>query len=124
MGIVDDRLAVPVRLTADPKLKEFFDTSVADLLLGTQVDTRDYILPTAAYFADSVVGDCCSCEDTVVEREKLELERMRAENRLIDLEGQRLQARLHVNLLSEDRPDPVRFEVVLRRALGSDTDAS
>jgi hypothetical protein len=117
IGIVADQLAVPVRLSYDRKLKDFFDRAVADLMAGVQPDVQSVILPTAALYAEALVGNCCACDELEFERYSLGLQRMRLENGLLGLEKERLNARLHADppLLDESPPQPPTFEVVVRR---------
>src|SRR6185436_2497542 len=53
VGIVGDRLAVPVRLEHEARLSAFFTDSVADLIAHTVRDERRHILPTAALYAEA-----------------------------------------------------------------------
>jgi hypothetical protein len=94
VGIVGDQLAVPVRLGQNQRLAEFFADSIADLIESAIRDEQRHILPTAALYAESIVGRCCACEPTRVERSELEIKRLTLANELTKLEAARLSARL------------------------------
>lgn len=94
VGMVGDQLAVPVKIPPNSALEKFFTGSIADLVDGVIRDEREYILPTPALYSESIVGVCCSCEDDIVRETQLNLEHMALDNRLLELEAERLRARL------------------------------
>jgi hypothetical protein len=51
---------------------------------------RELLLPTNAVFVDSALGGCLACEPYVVEKQKLELERLRLENEKLKQETELL----------------------------------
>ncbi|WP_405724444.1 hypothetical protein OG885_00800 [Streptomyces sp. NBC_00028] len=115
VGIVGDQLAVPVRLEREPRLQAFFTDSVADLIEATVRDERRHILPTAALYAEAVVGQCCACEKETRDRRTEENRRLVLDNRLLALEADRLEARLaaHPPLLDKDLPPAARIDVTV-----------
>lgn len=117
VGIVGDQLAVPVRLDKNPQLGAFFTDSIADLVERPIRDERRHILPTAALYAESIVGQCCSCEPEQVKRQQLDIDRLRLANELTELEADRLRARLHAHPPVLDNPlaDPPVLQVEIAR---------
>jgi hypothetical protein len=103
VGIVGDKLAVPIRLANHPKWRKLFQDSVQDLPTATK-DVRRHILPTAALYSEAIVGRCCACEHAIVERQELEERTIRLNNEAIQLENERLQARLDKKLLDKEFP--------------------
>lgn len=106
VGSVDDYLAVPLRIQDGSTLEEFFDQSVATLRKMSPVDVDPHILPTAALYVEAVVGECCACEDNIVQREKLELDRLDLANQLTEAEVQRRLAMI----AAADLSDPATTE--------------
>ena len=104
VGIVGDQLAVPIRLEDKPKWKKLFEESVQDLTKSTTKDVRRHILPTAALYSEAIVGECCACEETIVNAQELAAEAGRLNNNAIRLENKRLEARLEKKLLDEEFP--------------------
>jgi hypothetical protein len=117
VGIVGDQLAVPVRVSPGTKLASFYQDSIVDLVERFTTDRRDHILPTAALYAESIVGTCGACEGNVVEDRRLDLERKRAETELLRLEAKRLDARLRAKppRLDLDPPPAATLEVNISR---------
>lgn len=103
VGIVGDKLAVPIRLEGHPKWRKLFADSVQDLGQATK-DIHRHILPTAALYSEAIVGRCCACEHAIVERQELEEQTIRLDNEGIKLENERLQARLDGKLLEKEFP--------------------
>ncbi|MCM3872024.1 MAG: PKD domain-containing protein [Pyrinomonadaceae bacterium] len=91
VGMVGDQLAVPVRMAPNSKRAQFLLDSIADLVAR---DDREHILPTPALYAEAIVGTCCSCESTIERTTELDLERKGLDNKLVELETERLRARL------------------------------
>ncbi len=115
VGSVDDYLAVPLRIEAGSALEEFFDSSVGRLVEMSPLDVDTQILPTAALYAEAVPGECCACEDTIMRREGLELDRLELANLLTEAEIQRRQAKIEAGDLSgptNPEPFPVAVELV------------
>ena len=104
VGIVGDQLAVPIRLEDKPKWKKLFEESVQDLTKTTTKDVRRHILPTAALYSEAIVGECCACEDSIVNAQELAAEAGRLNNNAIRLENKRLEARLEKKLLDKELP--------------------
>lgn len=94
VGVVGDDLAVPIKLPPGSAIETFFNDSMADLLNFTPRDDNEQILPTPALYAEAIPGICCSCEKNVERSEELDLARKRLENHLLELETDRLTARL------------------------------
>jgi hypothetical protein len=94
VGMVGDQLAVPVRMPAGSKLAHFYTDSVIDLVNQLVRDDDEHILPTPALYAESIVGTCCSCEDTLERAAQLDLDRSELNNKILELETKRLRARL------------------------------
>jgi hypothetical protein len=94
VGIVGDQLAVPVRLEGEARWSAFFTDSIADLVKHTVRDERRHILPTAALYAEAIVGECCACEPNIVTTQRLATDQARLQNQLQELERDRLEARL------------------------------
>jgi len=109
VGIVENQLAVPIRLEHEARWSAFFAENVADLVDHTIRDEQPHILPTAALYAEAVIGECCGCEDTIVEKRQLEADQVRLGNELLRLETRRLNARLKAKppLLDKELPAPV-----------------
>ncbi|MFL6303746.1 MAG: hypothetical protein ACJ72H_09400 [Candidatus Sulfotelmatobacter sp.] len=105
VGIVDNLLAVPVRLANGSKLRQFFDSTMTDLVANPPNTSEDYILPTAALYAESVVGQCSSCEDAIERSTELDLQHKKLENGIRELEEDRLEARLKAHPPLLDRED-------------------
>jgi hypothetical protein len=95
VGIVNEKLAVPIRLGPDTPLDKLFKNSLAKLMNERKADERRHILPTPALYSESIVGECSAAEQDAVERRTLERRRMELDNRLTMLEAERLQARLN-----------------------------
>ncbi|QIM19946.1 hypothetical protein G7075_00380 [Phycicoccus sp. HDW14] len=115
VGSVDDYLAVPLRIPVGSTLESFFTTSVAALKKMSPVDVDEHILPTAALYAEAVPGECCACEDAIIRREGLELDRLELANRLTETEIQRRLAKIEADDLSgptNPEPFPVSVELV------------
>ena len=114
VGIVGKQLAVPVRLEREREWAEFFADSIADLVENTARDERRHILPTAALYAEAVVGECCACEEAVVIKQQHEAEEARLRNELLRLEKNRLEMRLDANppLIDKEYPPPCQLCVV------------
>ena len=104
VGVVGDQLAVAIRLDREPRWAAFFAESVNELVTNTQRDERRYILPTAALYAEAIVGDCCACEDSIRVLQRLQHEELRLRNEHSRLENKRLEARLNATppLLDQD----------------------
>lgn len=115
VGMVGDQLAVPVRMVPNSKRAQFFDDSKADLVMNIARDDREHILPTPALYAEAIVGTCDSCEDAIERRTGLELDRMGLDNKTLELETERLRARLDIKPAQLDReiaaPPAIRVEV-------------
>jgi hypothetical protein len=115
VGSVDDYLAVPLRIPVGSTLEQFFDQSIATLVKMSPLDVDAHILPTSALFAEAVPGDCCACEDSIVRRERLELDRLDLANQLTEAEVQRRLAKIAAEDLSgpsTPEPFPVSVELV------------
>lgn len=115
VGSVDDYLAVPLRIAPGSTVADFFEQSVAALRKMSPVDVDEHILPTAALYAEAVVGDCCACEDTIVRRERLELEGLDLANQLTAAEVRRRIAKIEAEDLSgptERGALPVSVEIL------------
>ena len=134
VGIVGDQLAVPVRLDREQRLAAFFAASIADLVENALRTDRRHILPTAALYAESIVGSCRACEPERVEGQSLQSRQLELANQLTELEAARLQARLDVDPPLLDNPNccPADFKVEIDGAkhhkgadstYGSDDDA-
>ncbi len=94
VGIVGDRLAVPVRLREGSRFADFVARSLDDLRPQLQSEVQRHILPTAALHSEAVVGDCSSSEREARAREQLQTWRLAIDNQAAALEVQRLAARL------------------------------
>ncbi len=94
VGVVGDALAVEIRLDREPGWGEFFHTSMADLLERVIPDVKHHILPTAALFAEAILGECDSCEDELHKTRDLTDDQLRLANELVRLEAKRLETRL------------------------------
>lgn len=115
VGSVDDYLAVPLRIPAGSSLATFFDQSIATLVKMSPLDVDEHILPTAALYAEAVPGECCACEDSIIRREGLELDRLELANQLTEAEIQRRLAKIAAEDLSghtNPEPFPVAVELV------------
>ncbi|RYC14863.1 hypothetical protein [Nocardioides zhouii] len=115
VGSVDDYLAVPLRIPAGSSLATFFDQSIAALVKMSPLDVDEHILPTAALYAEAVPGECCACEDSIIRREDLELDRLELANQLTEAEIQRRLAKIAAEDLSgptNPEPFPVAVELV------------
>jgi len=114
VGIVENQLAVPIRLEHEARWSAFFAENVADLVDHTIRDEQPHILPTAALYAEAVIGECCGCEDTIVEKRQLEADQVRLGNELLRLETRRLNARLKAKPPLLDKELPVSVGLCLR----------
>lgn len=94
VGIVGDRLAVPVRPQADSVLAGFVERTLADLRPQLQAQVQRHLLPTAALHCEAIVGDCSCSEAQALAREQLQTWRLAIDNQAAALEVQRLAARL------------------------------
>lgn len=94
VGIVGDRLAVPVRALAGSMLAGFIDRTLADLRPQLQSQVQQHLLPTAALHCEAIVGDCSCSEPEALAREQLQTWQLSIENQAAALEVQRLAARL------------------------------
>lgn len=115
VGMVGDQLAVPVRMVPGSELAEFFADSIVDLLDVIERDDQEQILPTPALYAESIVGTCGACESTIGHATRLDLNRQELDNKLLELEVERLRGRLaaHPPLLDRelDAPPAIRVDV-------------
>jgi hypothetical protein len=111
VGIVGDDLAVPLRLDSFQELKDFYDEALADLVKHTPIDRRPALLPTAALYAEAIVGHCSACEDAIGVRNRLEEDRLRIANEHAKLENQRLDARIAAGNLDLDPPAPAQINL-------------
>lgn len=117
VGSVDDYLAVPLRISTGSALEDFFEQSIATLVKMSPLDIDAHILPTAALYAEAIPGDCCACEDTIIRREQLELDRLDLANQLTEAEIKRRLAKIATDDLSgptDPEPFPVAVEFVDR----------
>jgi hypothetical protein len=116
VGMVGDLLAVPLRIPAGSRFEQFQRDTLADLLKNPPHDVQDHILPTPALYAEAIVGNCCSCEESIERNTQLDLDRKRLENQIRDLERQRLEARLEGATPLLDRegvaPPAIKVELV------------
>lgn len=108
VGVVGDYLAVPVRLAHEQRWSDFFAESIVDLVKNTVRDEKRHILPTAAMYAEAIVGECCACEEGIVVQQRHEAEAARLRNELVRLETNRLEGRLDANppLLDKEYAPP------------------
>lgn len=106
VGIVGNQLAVPVRLEHEKEWADFFAEGTADLVKNTARDERRHILPTAALYAEAVVGECCACEEAIVTKQQHEAEEARLRNELLRLEKNRLELRLDASPPRIDKEYP------------------
>ena len=104
VGVVGDQLAVPVRLEDEARWSAFFTDSIADLVKNTVRDEQRHILPTAALYAEAIVGECCACEPNIITTQRLAADQARLQNELLEVEKDRLEARLaaHPPLLEKE----------------------
>lgn len=120
VGVVGDELAVPVHLAAGSSLTTFFDESIEDLLTASPSTEAEHILPTAALYAEAIPGECCACEQTIVRNEELDLHRKELDNELVQLEADRLTARLGADKLDgPSHGQPIQIEVTSSSGNGS-----
>lgn len=92
VGIVGDRLAVPVRMKGH--FQAFVNGSMAELLDTVHEQVQRHVLPTAALHSEAVLGDCSCIEREARERDQLQTWRQALDNQAAALEVQRLAARL------------------------------
>ncbi len=111
VGIVGDDLAVPLRLDSFPELQAFYDGALADLVKNTPIDRRPALLPTAALYAEAIVGHCSACENAIGVRTRLEEDRLRIANDHAKLENKRLDARITAGNLELDPPAPAQVSL-------------
>jgi hypothetical protein len=116
VGVVGDRLAVPVRIPPGTSLEKFFTDSIVDLKSMSPRDDDEHILPTAALYAEAAVGTCLACEPAIVQQEALELERRATENAQMKEELKLIQARIQAGQLGGDGNAPPVIRVELRDA--------
>ncbi len=112
VGAVNDYLAVPLRIGPDSTLEQFFEQSIAALVKMSPLDVDEHILPTAALYAEAVPGECCACEDSIIEREGLEIDRLELANLLTEAEVQRRLAKIAADDLSGPT-NPESFQVAV-----------
>jgi hypothetical protein len=113
VGVVDDQLAVPVRIPPGTALESFFTESLADLVAMAPSSTDKHILPTAALYAEAVPGECNACEAALVRQEELELSRREIDNSLLEIELERRKQRLEAGEHDPDTAiEPIRIELV------------
>jgi hypothetical protein len=115
VGMVGDKLAVPVKLLPGSRLEKFFADTMADLLNPLH-DKQDQILQTPALYAEAIVGGCSACEDDIEDNNELDLAHKKIENDILALEARRLAARLDAKTPLLDRdgvaPPAIKVEVV------------
>jgi hypothetical protein len=114
VGIVGDRLAVPLRLYPNTKLKTFFDESTRSLTELIERDERCHILPTAALYSEAILGECCACEDYVEQSRNLDLRQRAALAAQAEHEAERYAARLNATPPMLDTPNPAADAVNVR----------
>ena len=113
VGVVGDDLAVPVRLPPGSPLADFFAASIAGLVAMAPLDVDDHLLPTSALYAEAIPGVCSGCEASAEASEQLDLARKGLDNSLLQLEIDRLKARLDGKLLDGPSSDaPIKVEVI------------
>ena len=90
VGMVGNKLAVPITMRPGSKAAKFFADSIVDLVGQFTRTDREHILPTPALHAESILGDCCACDDFLREHRRLDLADKQAQ---VDLAKERaLQA--------------------------------
>jgi hypothetical protein len=97
------------------KIAQFFDDSMVDLVNQFDRTDDEHILPTPALYAEAVVGTCCSCEETLERGTQVDLAAAELNNKLLELEAERLRARLDATPPQLDReiaaPPAIRVDV-------------
>jgi hypothetical protein len=112
IGVVGDRLAVPVIHEYEPKLKIFLE-GVLTGLGEIKPLTDTIILPTPAVTMESRLGACDGCEAYIMKQRELDLQQKTAEVKAVEerakqeaAETERYQKRLQQNPPVLDDPDP------------------
>lgn len=114
VGIVGDKLAVPVKLIKGTPLADIFGNSMADLKEGLKTNEKKHLLPTAALYSESVLGQCGACEEFIVKSRAIELRQREALARQAELEADRFEARLKATPPELDSPTPNTDAVRIR----------
>lgn len=114
VGVVGNKLAVPVRLYPATKLRTYFEESIADLRGRIEVDESCHILPTPALYSEAIVGQCNGCEEYVEKSRSLDLRQRAAIAEQAEQEAERYAARLKATPAILDNPNPSTESVSVR----------